>query len=390
MADKKGINSTEDTINVLITGDFCPVGRIEELCIDKEYDKIYNDVLDILKNKDLSITNLECPLTLTNNALNKSGPKISAHPECIKGIKYGGFDIATLANNHIMDYKKKGLNDTMDLCSREGILTVGAGNNNDKASESLYLNIKGLSLAIINCAENEFSGATGYKAGANILDDINTFTQIQEAKNKADIVLLIIHGGHENHFLPGPELLKRCRFFSKLGVSAIICHHSHCPGGYEIINNVPIFYSLGNFIFDSKTKNPGFWNEGFILRLQINKSGMKKFELIPYLQNYDQPGLTLMDEADKIKFIRKINEYSRIIGDKDLFDKKWKEYCDSQRFRYLSVLFNLNKIQRRMLNLKVLSGMLIRKKYLLKLLNVFRCDSHREAIIKMLESELEK
>ena len=76
---------------------------------------------------------------------------------CIEAIKYAGFNIATLANNHIMDFGAQGLMDTVNLCSQYNIDTVGVGKNLEDASKILYKRKDGETLAIINCCEHEFS-----------------------------------------------------------------------------------------------------------------------------------------------------------------------------------------------------------------------------------------
>jgi poly-gamma-glutamate synthesis protein (capsule biosynthesis protein) len=86
----------EDGIKILLSGDFCPHKRIEELCLNENYEKIYNDFLPVLRDKDISITNLECPLSEKENPIRKSGPNLMASPKCIEGLKYGGFDVVLM------------------------------------------------------------------------------------------------------------------------------------------------------------------------------------------------------------------------------------------------------------------------------------------------------
>lgn len=116
----------EKQIDVFVSGDFCPINRIEKLSMQGEHDKIFNDILKIVGKSDLSVTNLECPLTLETKAISKTGPNLKAHPSTINSLKYAGFDLLTLANNHILDYGYKGLKDTLEICDIKGINTVGA------------------------------------------------------------------------------------------------------------------------------------------------------------------------------------------------------------------------------------------------------------------------
>jgi len=377
-----------DEINIIVTGDFCPHLRVEELCLAENYDKIYNNALPILKKKDLSITNLECPLTTNNNPIMKSGPHLVAHPKCIKAIRYGNFDVVTLANNHILDQGETGLKDTLKLIKNEGIKIVGAGANIEEASRPLYLSIKNRKIAILNFTENEFSIAKINKLGANPINLVGNYYSIIKAKSIADILLVIIHGGHEGYYLPSPQMVRTYRFFADLGATAIISHHTHCASGYELYNGAPIFYSLGNFIFDSKNKKHPSWYEGYFIKLTISNDSKCKISFFPYYQCRSEPGLKLMEGDEKNKFLVRIQEFSHIIENPYLLGKKWNEFCNSRKADYLSRMLLLNKLQRKILKKGIFTNFIIKKKKLLLLLNIVRCEAHRDILIEILENEI--
>ena len=378
---------SNNKINILITGDFSPINRIESICKNKDYDKIYGELLSILKNKDLSITNIETPLTTHKNKIRKRGPYLVANPICIHGIKYGDFDIATLSNNHILDYGKTGLFATIDACESVGIKTVGAGKNIDEAKKPLYIEIKGKTIAILNFTECEFSIAEIDKAGANPLDPIGNYYQILEAKRNADIVILIIHGGNELNPLPNLQMVKIYHFFADLGVTAIIGHHPHCISGFEIYNNTPIFYSLGNFIFDIEQQKES-WYEGYFINLEINKNSVNKIYLFPYFQCKEKIGLYLMNKTEEKIFLKKIEDYSNIIKDPNLLLKNWIEFCDSKKASYLAKLLSFNTLEKHLYKKNLFTKLLLKEQKMLLLLNLFRCESHREAIIDILKNVL--
>jgi poly-gamma-glutamate synthesis protein (capsule biosynthesis protein) len=372
-------------IRIIITGDFCLHKRIEELCLAEKYEKIYNDVLPMLKDKDISITNLECPLTTDGDPIKKVGPHLIAHPDCMGAIKYGGFDIVTLANNHILDYGKNGLKNTLQILEEAGIHTVGAGENLDGASKPLYIKIKNRKIAILNFAEHEFSIAGEDQPGVNPLDIVVNYYQIRKAKKNADIVLVIIHGGIEHYHLPSPRMVMVYRFFADLGVSAILGHHSHCFSGYEIYNGVPIFYGLGNFVFDWKNMDDA-WYEGCCIQLTITNDNVSALAFFPYYQCRNEPGLFLMDEEEKLKFLRKIKDSPRIIQNASLLKEHWIKFCDSKKADYLSGLLTLNKIQRQMLKGDILTNLILKEKKLLRLLNLLKCEAHRDVMIEIIEN----
>ena len=132
-----------ETVKILITGDFCPINRVEELSKQGEIKSIFNDFIEELKGNDLNIVDLECPLTNSETTRPKTGPYQKAHPITINALKYADVSAVTMSNNHIMDYDSKGVQETLNLCSANGIETIGIGKSGDEASKIYSVNIKG-------------------------------------------------------------------------------------------------------------------------------------------------------------------------------------------------------------------------------------------------------
>ncbi len=124
-------------VRILITGDFCPINRAEEMALSGSFRVLFNDLLAIIQNSDLAITNLECPLTKVQTPISKTGPAIKASPETAKLLTYAGFKLVTLANNHIMDYGPEGLDSTIRVLKEKNISHVGAGNTLAEAKKVL-------------------------------------------------------------------------------------------------------------------------------------------------------------------------------------------------------------------------------------------------------------
>lgn len=376
-----------EQIKILITGDFCPHLRVEKKLLEQQFEMVYDKFNNISEECDLTISNLECPLVKESTPIQKIGPHLKASPEVIKGIKFAGIDLVTLANNHILDYGNQGLSNTLKMCSDYDIKTVGAGNNLKEASKPKYINIKNKKIAIINIAEGEFSIATKDSPGANPLDEINNFYEINEAKQNSDFALLIFHGGQESNKYPSPNLIKRCRFFADVGANAIICHHSHVISGYETYNGVPIFYGLGNFIFDWNNR-PKDWYVGMMLRLEIEFNSIK-YKLIPFYQNYQKVGLQFFTEKEEVEFLKEIDKINYAIKNKKVLEKEFDNFIDSSERFYLRKLLCKNKLYSQLFNFKFFLNFINTKK-LLGLLNYIKCQSHREVLIGVLDSIIYK
>ena len=170
-----------------------------------------------------------------------------------------------------------------------------------------------------NVCENEFSIATKKRGGSNPLDPIKQFYDIKEACKKADKIFVIVHGGHEHCQEPSFRMKQTFRFFIDAGADVIINTHQHCFLGYEIYNDKPIFYGLGNFCFDKFNINmPQSWNYGYMVLLTINED--ISFELIPYEQCKENPQVHII--GNKTKFDEEIAYLNDILAD----DSKLEEY----------------------------------------------------------------
>ncbi len=231
-------------INILIAGDFAPCRSIEDAYNSGKRNFYDSHILELLHNKDLSLVNLELPLTRVDTPIPKVGPNIKARHELIELVTEARFDIACLANNHIYDHGEQGLQDTLDVCEKNGIITVGAGSTLAEAQRILYRTVKSRTVAVVNFAENEFCNASLKQGGANPMDLIDNVHQIQDARRNAEIVLVIVHGGHEHYHYPSPRMVKQYRYYVENGADAVVSHHTHCIGPYEIYEGKPIIYSF--------------------------------------------------------------------------------------------------------------------------------------------------
>lgn len=335
-------------MKLLFAGDFCPYDRIVAAFEKENYGSVLSEVQLITSTVDYSFVNLECPvLSGDANPIKKHGPSLRCSPKGINALKYAGFDCVTLANNHFRDFGDTGVKETIEALNENGIEHVGGGMNIAEASKVLYKEIAGHRLAIINCCENEFSIATENRGGSNPLNPLRQYRDIREARQKADYVVVIVHGGHEQFQLPSPRMVETYRFFVDVGADAVVNHHQHCYSGYEVYNAKPIFYGLGNFCFDSPDHHSGDWTEGYFVTIDF--SDTIQFELHPYCQCADKPEVVSLP---KYSFDEKLSELNAIIADpvrlrdavekyyagcasvyKSIFEPFYNRYCIAARIR---------------------------------------------------------
>ena len=325
-------------MKIIVAGDYCDHGRTSALIADSDFSSLFDEIKPVVENADFSIVNFEFPVVVNDaEPIEKFGPVLKGQRKAIDAIKYAGFNVCTLANNHILDQGEKACINTQTHLNEAFISTVGIGKDLDNAKRILYLESAGETIAIINCCEHEFSVASDDNAGANPLNPIQQYYAIYEARKHSDYVIIIVHGGHEMYQLPSPRMKETYRFFVDTGADAVINHHQHCYSGYEVYKSKPIFYGLGNFLFDWEGKRNSIWNEGYMVNLLFSKQKELSFELIPYTQSNEKPGVFMMNSEKKEAFEHKVNELNKIIGNDILLKERWVHFASSSLKTYQSI-----------------------------------------------------
>jgi poly-gamma-glutamate synthesis protein (capsule biosynthesis protein) len=373
-------------MNILITGDFF----IADEYANKEL--IDQSVVELFQQADYRIVNLEAPLTANEpkNKILKTGPHLRMTENTVLPyLKQLKVDAVTLANNHVLDYGAKGLIDTFESLSKNKINYVGAGNNLTDATKPLALEKDGLRIAILNFCENEWSIAEVDKPGANPMDIIDNTNQIKAAKATHDKVICIIHGGHEYYHLPSPRMQKQYRFYADNGADAIVGHHTHCIGGYEIYREVPIIYSLGNFLFTKKSEKE-VWYNGLLGSLNIEKNKTIIFKIHPVKQEINTFQTSLLKKEEKVKTLEEIQELNMTIAKEKQLHKKWEEFIQQKAKQYLNIFSPVSSFNNRYINYLVkktgIDKWFMNKNHYKLMLNIMRCEAHLDASKKIINN----
>lgn len=359
-------------MKILIAGDFCPREYMtSEILVEENIQKTARDIATLTASHDISAVNVETVYSDYDIPIPKSGPNIKSSMVSMEFLKAMNFTVAACANNHIGDYGEQGVLDTLAHLKELGLLTMGAGANVEEASATCYVERDGMKVAFINCCEHEFGTAKKNRAGSAALDFYDTGTQIKKAKQKADAVIVYIHGGNETNPLPRPGMKKLCRHFAECGASAVIVAHAHCPQGIEVHQGVPIAYGLGNFYF-YVDKPTGMWDKGYMVSLELDNAGKASMELLPYEQHHST-GVRMLEGEEKERLLQYIAYISDLMKQEMLYEKLTLAWCKMQG----NVLwaYNFNGISA---NPKDRSTLSFRNRY--------TCESHNELAATYLEA----
>lgn len=376
-------------MKITVTGDFAPSSKVENLIEDNISENFYGHLAGFFSNSDYNIVNLEAPFVTKSSPSDKYGPALSITEKSLKLLKLGRVNVCTLANNHIMDHGVEGLNQTVKLLNENNIAFTGVGHSLFEAQKTLILEKNDLKVGVINIAENEFSNTHGDYPGAAPFDLINNLAQINDLKTKVDHVILIFHGGSELHDYPSPRIKKTFRFFVDYGVDIVIAHHTHRFNGFEVYKNKPIFYGLGNFVFDVNNKEDYKWALGCLLDLKFQKNSID-FNVIPFLQNYKNDyGIKKLDENQLEAYHKLLNELDFCIQNDDELERKFQDFYKKVKWQYhLYLQPYSSKYFNKLYLLKLIPSFLKNNKTKrLLYLNLFRCEAHRDIMLKLLSEK---
>lgn len=385
------MSDSNKVIKILVGGDFCPWERLQDKISRQSFDELFSTVKPVAEAHDAFILNFETVVNSeTDKPINKFGAHLSTTENAIAALKWIGVSAVTLANNHFMDYGQSAAEWTRSLFGKANICHVGAGVNLEDAKRNLLLNVKGKRIAVINACEHEFSVAGESQFGCNPINPIEFSYQIKEARQSADYVVCIIHGGNEHYQLPSPRMKKWYQFFVDCGADAVINHHQHCFSGYEVYQGKPIFYGLGNFCFDSSSDNKyrhKTWNYGYMVSLSFD-DGNVAFELVPYEQCWELPGtFVYQTEDDKKRFFEEIDMLNRTIADNKQLTDKYRQMALSRR----DVMYSgFRPYSNRILSTLYAHGLLpslISKKRLTLIKAFFDCEAHHEVLMYNLSND---
>jgi poly-gamma-glutamate synthesis protein (capsule biosynthesis protein) len=369
----------------LIAGDLCVPAH--ETSISPDQPVPWEQLAGELRAHDLAFVNLECPLTTDPRAIGKSGPALHGDPALATLVAAGGFDGVTLANNHTLDSGDDGLRNTLEACGAAGLLTVGAGMNRSAAEQPLAVERGGLRIALLACCEREFSVAGPDSPGAAALDPWRTPQAVREVASQADVVIVVLHAGNEHVETPRPGLVAACRALASSGARAVVCHHAHAPGPVEVFHGVPIFYGLGNFLFPGYPEAGEAWYRGYAVSLDVQADAVASFRLLPYEQCRTGLEVRPLDAVEEKEFAARLQYGASMVADAQLLEAAWVAHCRRERRHYLHMALGLTRFERALLRTGVWPRWRRSRSRLPELLNLFTCDSHREAVETILRRE---
>lgn len=208
-------------------------------------------IAKFLNSADLVFGNLESPVSSRGEDLG-STYSFRAEPKVVEGLKYAGFDVVSLANNHILDWGGVALQDTVNLLRGSNIVSVGAGKDYLEANKPAVLrlgNTKIAFLAYTDLYPKSLRAGEDY-SGVSDFDLEKVKMAVAEAREAVDLAVISWHWGEEYQTHSNLHQQEIAHALIDAGADLVVGHHPHVPQEIERYKEGWIAYSLGNFVFD--------------------------------------------------------------------------------------------------------------------------------------------
>ena len=277
---------TPATTTFLFVGNIVPA-RCVRAAADKRGDDhyIYAQVAPLIRKADFAVA-------LLNTALTQSGIVtgcrytfvLTGDPKHAHTLAWAGFDLVNIGTNHIRNCGwvgcgYKGFLETLQNLHAAGLPTVGGGLNLDAALQPYVVTLHGVRFAFVSLNQLGFSWADTDTPGTAPLTPENARRAIALARQQADVVIALPHWGPEYDATPDYLQRRAARWLVEAGADVIVGNHSHVVQGMQILGGVPVFYSLGNFVFDQTWSQET--QQGAILTLTFEGQNMVSYAYTP-------------------------------------------------------------------------------------------------------------
>lgn len=245
---------SQDTLRIAFTGDILLDRGVRERIAEVGADALFSPSIDSLfASCQAVVGNLECPATDIRQPVFKRFI-FRAEPEWLDVLQRHGITHLNLANNHSIDQGREGLLDTQRNILRAGMMAVGAGHNMEEAAQPVLLADKPRPVWLFASQRLPLENFAFLPAKPCVsqepLDTLCARIRRLRLQSPRAVIIVSLHWGTEHTPEPSLSQRRQARRLVDAGADALICHHSHTLQSAETYRGCPVFYSIGNFIFD--------------------------------------------------------------------------------------------------------------------------------------------
>ncbi len=277
------ITAEDLTTKIVFTGDVELSEYVQSNYSSKGADGVCSpEVQSLLRDATFTMINNEFCFSERGQKAPDKQYTFRVNPSYVSLFNDLGVDIAGLANNHVLDYGKDALTDTFTTLSNAGIEYTGAGNSVDEAAKLIIkTDAKGRKYGFLAASHvipvASWNVESSQPGEFCFYDETRLLEAIQAADSQVDYLFVMVHWGVEHTTELTDYQTNDGHKFIDAGADAVIGMHSHCLQPVEMYNGKPIFYSLGNFIFNQNIKHGG----GGAVEVTLDENDNVTYRIIP-------------------------------------------------------------------------------------------------------------
>lgn len=271
-------------------------------------------LLNEMLSADMTVINEEFPFSTRGTPMEDKQFTFRVNPSYVNIFKESGVDMASLANNHALDYGTDALTDSFTTLDKAGIFYSGAGNSRERASKPYITKWNNKSIGVLSASRvipvadwNIDNRSPGLLC---TYDSTALVNSIKAAKKQCDFVAVYVHWGVERENMPQEYQQELAKAYINAGADLVIGSHPHVPQGVEYYNGKPIIYSLGNYIFNTNMES------AYAVKCTLDDKLKPTIQLIPiYSQNACTQEMSGNKKTDTLKYIESISFSVKIDSD---------------------------------------------------------------------------
>ena len=267
-------------------------------------------VAPVLKEADIAFANLETPVSIRGKAAEKTFA-FRSKPATLGGLTFAGIDGVSIANNHILDYGKDAMLDTLIHLDRYKIGHTGAGKDIEEAFKPYTKTVNGKKIAILGVSRvlsnSSWHAGKSKPGAASAYTPQPLLSAIEKSAEDNDYTIVYLHWNEEFKDYPEEYARTLAKQMIDSGADIILGAHSHCLMGIEYYKHKPIYYSLGNFVFNRSTRGGEKTLNSMLVNFEIKDSKVTS-KITPIKIIGGQPNF--MDDSYNIKTIKLMNKLS--------------------------------------------------------------------------------
>ena len=281
---------------------------------------VSEEILAEMQNADIMMVNHEFQFSTRGEPMEDKQFTFQTDPKNVQILLDLGIDIVSLANNHSLDFGQDALQDTFVTLDEAGILYAGAGDSKERAEELQVIEVNGKKFGFL--AATRVIPVAGWDVRNKqpglftTYDDTRLVERIRESKEECDFLAVYVHWGIEREEYPEEYQNVIAKHCVEAGADVIIGAHPHVLQGIEFIEGKPIFYSLGNYIFNNSTPKT------MLVKVLIKSDDTVEYSLIPAFATNGQTQVMEGAEAEKLyTYMNEISVKNYVNSDGSVTDK---------------------------------------------------------------------